>query len=103
MAKAAPIQYLCATTTNALLEKVKKLICFQTFNYDDQKKWKGIAVGVLRSLGAYQGKKNKTVRGSYHTGCGHLVTGWHLDRAEWEVKSLTAWDGPQIYSEGAAI
>ena len=35
-------------------------------------------------------RKEKTVRGSYHTGCGYLVTGWHLDRAEREAKTLTA-------------
>ena len=40
-------------------------------------------------------RKEKTVRGSYHAGCGYLVTGWHLDRAEREAKTLTARDGPQ--------
>lgn len=63
---------LLCKDNKCLVRKDEKthLFCFQTFNYDDKKKWKGTAVGVLRGLGAYQGKKNKTMRGSYHTGCG---------------------------------
>lgn len=72
MAKAAPVQYCSARTTNALLEKMKKLIyfVFKHLTMMTKKKWKGTAVGVLRGLGAYQGKKNRTMRGGYHTGCG---------------------------------